>query len=50
MPENGRGKAPSPLSDIVDPAAQEDPNARAAGTEVWKAKQVFVSERGQGTA
>src|SRR5690606_16334198 len=38
--------------DIVSPAAQEDPNSPIAGMpvlEVWKAKQVFVSKRGQGT-
>lgn len=35
---------------IVNPAAQEDPNSPVAGMpEVWKAKQVFVSKRGQGT-
>ena len=39
-------------NDIVNPAAQEDPNSQIAGMpvlEVWKAKQVFVSKRGQGT-
>ena len=39
-------------NDIVNPAAQEDPNSPIAGMpvlEVWKSKQVFVSKRGQGT-
>lgn len=39
-------------NDIVNPAAQEDPNSPMAGMpvlECWKAKQVFVSKRGQGT-
>ncbi len=39
-------------NDIVNPAAQEDPNSPIAGMpvlECWKSKQVFVSKRGQGT-
>jgi len=39
-------------NDIVNPAAQEDPNSPIAGMpvlEVWKARHVFVLKRGQGT-
>ncbi|MBZ0123859.1 MAG: NAD(P)(+) transhydrogenase (Re/Si-specific) subunit beta [Roseovarius sp.] len=39
-------------NDIVNPAAQEDPNSPIAGMpvlEVWKARDVFVLKRGQGT-
>ena len=39
-------------NDIVNPAAQEDPNSPIAGMpvlEVWRSKQVIVSKRGQGT-
>ena len=39
-------------NDIVNPAAQEDPGSPIAGMpvlEVWKARQVFISKRGQGT-
>ncbi|MBM9595353.1 NAD(P)(+) transhydrogenase (Re/Si-specific) subunit beta [Roseitranquillus sediminis] len=39
-------------NDIVNPAAQEDPSSPIAGMpvlEVWRARQVFVSKRGQGT-
>ena len=39
-------------NDIVNPAAQDDTNSPIAGMpvlECWKAKQVFVSKRGQGT-
>jgi NAD(P) transhydrogenase subunit beta len=39
-------------NDLVNPAAQDDPNSPIAGMpvlECWKAKQVFVSKRGQGT-
>ena len=38
-------------NDIVNPAAQEAPNSPIAGMpvlEVWKAKQVIISKRGQG--
>ena len=38
-------------NDIVNPAAQEDPNSPIAGMpvlEVWKANQVIISKRGQG--
>ena len=39
-------------NDIVNPAAQDDPNSPIAGMpvlEVWKSKQTFVMKRGQGT-
>ncbi|MBX2885788.1 MAG: NAD(P)(+) transhydrogenase (Re/Si-specific) subunit beta [Granulosicoccus sp.] len=39
-------------NDIVNPAAEEDPNSPIAGMpvlQVWNARQVFVSKRGQGT-
>ncbi len=39
-------------NDIVNPAAEEDPNSPIAGMpvlKVWEAKQVFVRKRGQGT-
>ena len=39
-------------NDIVNPAAQDDPNSPITGMpvlECWKSKQVFVSKRGQGT-
>ena len=38
-------------NDIVNPAAQEDPNSPIAGMpvlEVWKAQQVVICKRGQG--
>ncbi|WP_101067909.1 NAD(P)(+) transhydrogenase (Re/Si-specific) subunit beta [Roseovarius salinarum] len=38
-------------NDIVNPAAQDDPNSPIAGMpvlEVWKANQVFVCKRGKG--
>ncbi|SHF42421.1 NAD(P) transhydrogenase subunit beta [Modicisalibacter ilicicola DSM 19980] len=39
-------------NDIVNPAAEEDPNSPIAGMpvlKVWDAKQTFVCKRGQGT-
>ena len=39
-------------NDIVNPAAQDDPNSPIAGMpvlEVWKSKQTFVMKRGKGT-
>lgn len=39
-------------NDIVNPAAQDDPGSPIAGMpvlEVWKAREVFVCKRGQGT-
>ena len=39
-------------NDIVNPAAEEDPNSPIAGMpvlKVWEAKNVFVCKRGQGT-
>nr|WP_163502546.1 NAD(P)(+) transhydrogenase (Re/Si-specific) subunit beta [Halomonas socia] len=39
-------------NDIVNPAAQEDPNSPIAGMpvlEVWRSRVVFVCKRGQGT-
>ncbi|MEM8826293.1 MAG: NAD(P)(+) transhydrogenase (Re/Si-specific) subunit beta, partial [Pseudomonadota bacterium] len=39
-------------NDIVNPAAQDDPNSPIAGMpvlECWKSKQVFVMKRGKGT-
>ncbi|WP_324754241.1 NAD(P)(+) transhydrogenase (Re/Si-specific) subunit beta [Roseovarius sp. Pro17] len=39
-------------NDIVNPAAEDDPNSPIAGMpvlRVWQAAQVFVSKRGQGT-
>lgn len=38
-------------SDIANPSAREDPTSPIAGMrvlEVWKARHVFVSKRGQG--
>ena len=38
-------------NDIANSAAQEDPNSPIAGMpvlEVWKARQVVISKRGQG--
>ena len=38
-------------NDIVNPAAQDDPNSPISGMpvlEVWKARQVIISKRGQG--
>ena len=38
-------------NDIVNPAAQDDPNSPIAGMpvlEVWKSSQVFIFKRGQG--
>jgi len=38
-------------NDIVNPAAQDDPNSPIAGMpvlEVWKARQIIISKRGQG--
>ena len=39
-------------NDIVNPAAQDDPNSPIAGMpvlEVWKARDVIISKRGKGT-
>lgn len=39
-------------NDIVNPAAQDDPNSPIAGMpvlEVWKSKDVIISKRGKGT-
>ena len=43
---------PFQCAGLVNPSAMEDPNSPIAGMpvlECWKAKQVFVSKRGQGT-
>ena len=48
----GRAARGGPSAPSVNPAAQDDPNSPIAGMpvlECWKAKQVFVSKRGQGT-
>ena len=40
-------------NDIVNPAAQDDPNSPIAGMpvlEVWKAKQVIISKEAKGAA
>jgi NAD(P) transhydrogenase subunit beta len=39
-------------NDIVNPAAQDDPNSPIAGMpvlEVWKSRDVIISKRGKGT-
>ena len=39
-------------NDIVNPAAQDDPNSPIAGMpvlEVWKSREVIISKRGKGT-